>query len=329
LKKYKNELQPEMIEYWGKTGYKETGTWYEIFGENLYADEAFMAWNYASYINEVTKAGKAEYNIPMFVNAWIVQPEDTKPGDYPAGGPQSRVHDIWRIGAPDIDLKCPDIYLQNFPEILNMYHHSWNPLFIPESFSGFDGAANAFYAIGKHTALGYSPFGIDNPVENPSESALSKAYNILDQLTPVITDAQAKGTISGFWLTTANNPQTVELGGYKIEASLPYNRRTGELTAEKGYGLVIWKGGDEFILAGSVLNIVFVPDSEGKKMAGFDTVYEGEYVDGKWEPGRLLNGDNIMVNYKLSEQAAINRTGAAAKLEKEPSILQIKLYRFE
>jgi hypothetical protein len=119
------------------------------------------------------------------------------------------------------------------------------------------------------------------------------------------------------------------LGGYKIEASLPYNRRTGELTAEKGYGLVIWKGGDEFILAGSVLNIVFVPDSEGKKMAGFDTVYEGEYVDGKWEPGRLLNGDNIMVNYKLSEQAAINRTGAAAKLEKEPSILQIKLYRFE
>jgi len=329
LKKYKNELQPEMIEYWGKTGYRETGTWHEIFGENLYADEAFMAWNYASYINEVTKAGKAEYHIPMFVNAWIVQPEDTKPGDYPAGGPQSRVHDIWRIGAPDIDLKCPDIYLRNFPEILNRYHHSWNPLFISESFSGFDGAANAFYSIGKHAALGYSPFGIDNPVENPSGSALSKAYNILDQLTPVITEAQSKGTISAFWVTTANNPQTVDLGGYKIEASLPYNRRTGELTAEKGYGLVIWKGGDEFILAGSDLNVVFVPDSEGKKLAGFDTVYEGEYVNGKWEPGRLLNGDNIMVNYKLSEQAAINRTGAAAKLEKEPSILQVKLYRFE
>ncbi|MDA3817253.1 MAG: DUF5597 domain-containing protein [Prolixibacteraceae bacterium] len=329
LKELKNELQPEMIEYWSKTKYKETGTWPEIFGENHYADEAFMAWNYARYINEVVAAGKAEYNIPMFVNAWIVQPEDTKPGDYPAGGPQSRVHDIWRVGAPDIDLQCPDIYLDNFPEIVNMYHHSWNPLFIPESFSGFEGAANTFYAIGKHAALGYSPFGIDDPVENPSESPLAKAYNVLDQLTPVITEAQAKGTISAFWLTTANNPQTVELGGYTIEASLPKNWRTGETTAEKGYGLVIWKGGDEFILAGSDLNVVFLPKSEGKKMAGFDTIYEGEYIDGKWKPGRLLNGDNIMINYNLSEQAAINRTGTAAKLETEPSVLQVKLYRFE
>jgi hypothetical protein len=329
LKKYKSELQPEMLDYWAKTGYKESGTWKEVFGDNHYADEAFMAWNYSSYINAVTAAGKAEYNIPMFVNAWIVQPEDKKPGDYPSGGPQSRVHDIWRIGAPDIDLKCPDIYLQNFPEIINRYHHNWNPLFIPESFSGDNGAANAFYAIGKHAALGYSPFGIDNPVENPSESPLAKAYHVLNQLTHEITTAQAEGKISAFWLTTTNNPQTIELGGYKIEASLPSNRRTGQLTAEKGYGLVIWKGGDEFIVAGSNLNVVFVPDSPGPQMAGFTSIYEGEYVDEKWQPGRLLNGDNIMIDYILANEAILNRTGAGAKLGRDPSILQIKLYRFE
>jgi hypothetical protein len=329
LKKYKSELQPEMLDYWAKTGYKESGTWKEVFGDNHYADEAFMAWNYSSYINAVTAAGKAEYNIPMFVNAWIVQPEDKKPGDYPSGGPQSRVHDIWRIGAPDIDLKCPDIYLQNFPEIINRYHHNWNPLFIPESFSGDNGAANAFYAIGKHAALGYSPFGIDNPVENPSESPLAKAYHVLNQLTHEITIAQAEGKISAFWLTTTNNPQTIELGGYKIEASLPSNRRTGQLTAEKGYGLVIWKGGDEFIVAGSNLNVVFVPDSPGPQMAGFTSIYEEEYVDEKWQPGRLLNGDNIMIDYILANEAILNRTGAGAKLGRDPSILQIKLYRFE
>jgi hypothetical protein len=128
LKKYKKELQPEMTDHWAKSGFKETGTWAEIFGKNHYADEAFMAWNYARYINVVTAAGKKEYDIPMFVNAWIVQPEDIKPGDYPAGGPQSRVHDIWRIGAPDIDLKCPDIYLPDFPRIIDMYHHTWNAL---------------------------------------------------------------------------------------------------------------------------------------------------------------------------------------------------------
>ena len=30
-----------------------------------------MAWNYARYIGQVAAAGKAEYNIPMYVNAWL------------------------------------------------------------------------------------------------------------------------------------------------------------------------------------------------------------------------------------------------------------------
>lgn len=329
LKKHKGELQPEMAEQWGLTGFREKGSWKELFGENPYADEAFMAWHYAQYLNAVAAAGKVAYDIPMFVNAWIVQPEDKKPGDYPAGGPQSRVLDIWRIGAPDIDLKCPDIYLQDFPEITGMYHHSWNPLFIPESFSGVNGAANAFYAIGKHNGIGYSPFGIDNWVEDPGETPLAKAYEVLDQLTPSIASAQAEGRIAAFWLTADYNPQTVTLGGYRLEAALPYNRRTGQLTAEKGYGLVIWKGGNEFIVAGSNMNVVFVPDSPGPKMAGFDAVFEGEYVEGKWTAGRVLNGDNIMINYDLAGEAALNRTGAGVQLRNEPGIYQVKLYRFE
>jgi len=32
------------------------------------ADEIFMAWNFARYINRVVEAGKAEYPIPMFTN---------------------------------------------------------------------------------------------------------------------------------------------------------------------------------------------------------------------------------------------------------------------
>ena len=329
LKKIKIELQPEMTEYWSKTGFKENGTWKEVFGDNNYTDEVFMAWHYATYLNAVAAAGKSQYNIPMFVNTWIVQPEDTKPGDYPSGGPQSRVHDVWRIGAPEIDLKCPDVYLNNYSEILDMYHHTWNPIFIPESFSGLNGAANAFLTIGKYAGIGYSPFGIDNSIEKPSGSPLAQAYNVLNQLTPAITKAQANNKIAAFSLSASHNPQVVELGGYKIEASLSKNRRTGVLTAEKGYGLVIWTGKDEFILAGSNVNVVFTPSSPGPKMAGFDSIFEGEYVDGKWETGRLLNGDNIMLNYDLANEAALNRTGAGAQLRAEPAIFQIKLYRFE
>jgi hypothetical protein len=48
-----------------------------------------MAWHYARYLNRLAEVGKSEYPLPMFVNAWIVQPKDTVPGDYPSGGPQA------------------------------------------------------------------------------------------------------------------------------------------------------------------------------------------------------------------------------------------------
>ena len=45
------------------------GTWKEVFGPD--ADEFFAAYSVATYINEVAKSGKAVYNLPMYVNAWL------------------------------------------------------------------------------------------------------------------------------------------------------------------------------------------------------------------------------------------------------------------
>lgn len=321
-------LLPAIKKYWIQAGSKTEGNWTEIFGDNYYADEAFMAWHYARYINTIASAGKAVYNIPMYVNAWIVQPNDKKPGDYPSGGPQAHVHDIWRIAAPSIDILALDVYLPNFIEISDQYHHSWNPLFVPESFSGDKGAANAFYAIGNHSGIGYSPFGIDNVVENPSQTPIAKAYKVLGQLTPEITEAQAKNAIKAVCLNKEDSIQILSLGGYEITVTLR-KHWSGKSLSESGYGLILHSGTDEFIIAGSDLSVVFVPDSPGPKMAGFASVYEGEYKNGVWIPGRLLNGDAIMVSYNLAEEAAANKTGTAAKLMNEPGILKIKLYRFE
>jgi beta-galactosidase GanA len=71
LTKYKDTLLPEMQEVWGKNGYKTKGSWEEVFGENEWADEVFMAYYMGRYVNEVTKEGKAKLNIPMYVNAWL------------------------------------------------------------------------------------------------------------------------------------------------------------------------------------------------------------------------------------------------------------------
>ncbi len=325
LQKNKAELQPALKKLWEANGSKTSGNWSAVFGNTPGADEAFMAWHYATYVNTVALAGKAAYNIPMFVNAWIVQPADKQPGDYPGGGPQAHVHDIWRIGAPAIDIQAPDVYLPDFKRIAAEYHHAWNPLFIPESFSGLQGAANAFYAIGHHKALGYSPFGIDAKMDDPH---LPKAYKVLDDLTPEITVAQQKNSIAGIWLQMPDSVQKVNLGGYEITATLRKNW-SGVLQATKGYGIIIQSGADSFTVAGSNIDITFLPTTSGPTIAGIASLWEGSYVNGAWKRRRLLNGDNIMVSYKLADEAAANRTGTGVHLLEEPGVLKVKLYRFE
>ena len=100
LKKNKNTLEKELKTAWEANGYKTNGTWAEVFGEsNFDAQNFFMSWQYATYINEISRRGKEIYNLPMYVNAWLVQFPTEQPGKYPNGGPVSRVMDIYKAGS--------------------------------------------------------------------------------------------------------------------------------------------------------------------------------------------------------------------------------------
>ena len=68
---------------------------------NWASDEIFMAWRYSTYINKVAGAGKAEYNIPMYVNTWLQKAKVPRPGEFPSGCPEPEVHDIWKSCAPN------------------------------------------------------------------------------------------------------------------------------------------------------------------------------------------------------------------------------------
>jgi hypothetical protein len=327
LIEHKENLLPGLKNLWSTTGFKESGTWTEVFGDGFGADEIFMAWNYARYVDQIAEAGKAEYPLPMFVNAWIVQPEDKKPGDYPSGGPQAEVHDIWRAGALNIDLLAPDIYLPNFAEVCTSYSRGGNPLFIPESFAGERGAANAFYALGQQNAMGYSPFGIDSRVTDDVNDPFSKAYDVLSQLAPQILEAQAKGKIVGVMLSKEKPGEKFELGDYTLAVELRQQRgRT--IVPDLAYGLIISTGPDEYIVAGNDIQITFFPNTPGPQMAGLASVYEGEYIKGKWVTGRKLNGDAIMLNYHLGQMAEENRTGSVLRIQDGPAIRHVELYRF-
>ena len=141
LQKNKNNLLPELKKIWVHAGSKTAGTWEEVFGKNVPRPandkpvpdarsstqgrrrrtvqpcrQIFMAWNYASYIGDVAQQGKNAYPLPMYVNTWLVRPTDLGPGDYPGGGPEPLVHDVWHAAAPAIDILgrtlpapiCPD-----------------------------------------------------------------------------------------------------------------------------------------------------------------------------------------------------------------------------
>jgi hypothetical protein len=302
LQAHKDQLIPLLRETWEKNGFKTSGTWEEIFGKSsvktndwhaysYFTEEIFMAWNYARYVGHVAAAGKAEYNIPMYVNTWLKQSGFGWPGKYPGGGPQPQVMDIWRAGGPAIDILSPDIYEPNFTEWCDWYTQSGNPLFIPESRGDARGAADGLWAFGKRDAIGFSPFGIDRNAG--PDTALGRVYNVASQVAPLILEHQGKGTMTAILLDSAAASQTVRLGNYNLEGR--YSTRSfGEATSEppdRVAGLFISTGPDEYVIVGRSMNVYFSAATDPSDSVGLAAVEEGVYADGKWIAGRRLNGD--------------------------------------
>ena len=344
LIKHKDTLLPELRKVWETTGFKTEGNWEQVFGSTPATDEIFMAWNYAQYMDKIASAGKTEYPIPVFTNTWIVQPQDKVPGDYPSGGPEPLTLEIWRAGAPHIDINAPDVYLPNFDEWVALFNRNGNPLFIPESRGDLGGAANAFYAIGQHAAIGYSPFGIDNTARllvqhpDPDEKApegleglpLSRAYATLQQLSPIILEHQGKGTIAAAWLTPEKQTKEIQLGNYKLNVDVWRNRRNPEQAAKIGYGIFIALGPDEYLVSGCDIKVTFTPTTPGPPIAGLASVETGKFENGRWIPGRKLSGDDILLRYDLGAAADVNQSGSGLQFRGfTHSIQRVKLYRYQ
>jgi beta-galactosidase GanA len=280
----RDSLYPELRKIWEQNGAKTSGTWEQMFGASPRTDEIFMAWSYARYVHTVAAAGKAGHNLPMYVNTWLAG-EDTTPGDYPSGGPQPRVMDVWKAAGKALDIYTPDIYQPNFAEWCRRYNRIGNPLFIPETNGARTGGANAFYAFGEHAAIGFSPFGIDS--WNDADNDLGKSYRVLEQLTPLLVEHQRKGDVHGFVLDKTHPSVTFVLEGFRVQVSL--DEIFGS-HAEQGFGLLLASGPNEFLGAGKGFRVSFRP-ANGDGEAGLASVDEGLFENGKWIRGRRLNGD--------------------------------------
>ena len=369
LQAHKDTLSPEFREAWASQGFKTSGTWEQVFGPGKPADiqmpiqtkspplspeeyqtgwrklhwpvdEIFMAWNYARFVNTVVEEGKKEYDIPMFVNAWLQQPNMAWPGTYPSGGPLPQVHDVWRAGAPSIDLLAPDLYLQYFDEVCERFGRNGNPLFIPETSAN---AANVLAAFGKFNAIGFSPFFIERSVGPDTD--LAAAYRVVYQLEPAILAQQGKGTITAVRLTQGDAPLNVKLGDYTLTVTYVGNRfsiapeppaaarAAGQAAPSavpptpaaepsvpppaQATAILISTGPNEFYFGavGGGVRIAFAPTTPGPQIVGLGDVQQGKFVDGQWKVIRQLGGDD---------------TGQGEILTVRPNTaLRVTVYRYE
>jgi hypothetical protein len=294
LQQHVETLNPLLREAWQAAGTKTSGTWEEVFGSNVKADEIFMAWNYARYIQSVAAAGKAEYPIPMYVNTWLGGWSDSHPSAYPHGGPLPEVMDVWKAAGNSIDIYSGDIYVSNFADWCNWYHRADNPLFVPEAVGSAIGGAQAFYAIGQHEAIGYSPFGIDGFVDQERASDidtnndLGKSYEVLAKLAPTILQHEGRGEMAGFLLDKDHPQTTLELNGYKLDVRLDHAFASDATSA---FGLIIATGPGQFLGAGTGFCATFSPAPSESGHVGIGSVEEGTFSGAAWVPGRRLNGD--------------------------------------
>jgi len=319
-------LTRELRAAWEAAGARTSGSWADVFGPGPVADELFMTWQYARYIDAVAAAGQAEYRLPFFVNAAIGR-QDGKIGTYPGGGALPLGFDLWHLAAPHIQILSPDIYYGSFAGWCRAYTQSQNPLFIPETMGGDAGAANALFAIGRWNAIGISPFAIDD--HPAAEDQFVRTYGLLAQLSPLILAHQGDGSMSAAVLNHDNPAQTLVLGRYALNIVLRRERKSSWV-AESGYILAIAEQADRFIVAGKDVQVTFTADGAPPAVVELAKVEEGTFVNGRWVPGRRLNGDEIMLDYDLSNLAAKNQTGTGLSFGAEgPTVLRADVFRRE
>ncbi len=330
LQKHRTALNPELRAAWEAEGARSAGTWQEVFGNTPLTDDLFMAWHYATYIEHVAAAGKAEYPLPMYANAALIRP-NYEPGQYNSGGPLPHSMDLWRAGAPSLDFFSPDIYFNEFAQWANWYARPGNPLFVPEAQGGATGAANVLYAIGRLSAIGFSAFGIDdqgnvpldlagitNPTEHVDSSTLGYMYTDLSRLAPAILDKQESGSLTAALLEgEAQRSARVSIGDYTATIT-----RTGSASGARARigAMFLQTSANEFLVIGSGdAQVTFSTDKPGPPIVGIESIDEEFYENGAWLPERRLNGDESSQGQSLKLHSTDLEQGR---------IYRVRLYRY-
>ena len=332
--------------------YKEE-KWAERYGTDDYADEKFMAWHYARYVEHLARAAREIHDMPLYVNA-AMNSRGRKPGEYPSAGPLAHLADIWKAGAPSIDILAPDIYDTGFKSWASQYAMPLRPqdggkvknrLFIPESRCCENSGMRALYAFGEHQALGFSPFAIDQASPKETES-VTQAYNLLSQ----VFNVKPKNTW-GLLFDQEDRERIIDDEGVVMTCrhyfTLPWDARaTDGSTWPEGGAMLIRLGKYDYLLAGSGVVIDFKTrtekQQEQQKKLGEDGFAEAGSASqssvSKYSGSRLglLSVDEVTIGHQGQMQFLRRHNGDQSHQGRharisvgEWKILHIQLYEYK
>jgi beta-galactosidase GanA len=322
-----------------RPGAAQAGNWTEVYGD--YAGQYFHSWAIARYIEEIAKAGRAVYDLPMFVNNALREPGPLPAppwkSDFASGGPTWDVLDIYKAAAPHIDFAGPDIYMPESAKVsanLERFQRRDNPLMVPEM-GNAAGYARYVYQILGRGALGVAPFGID--YASYSNYPLGAKFTDRRMVEPFGAVYAAFAPMGRSWARWAfegrthgvaegddRAPQTVALDGWSATVSFrefqfgerQYLKDKNEYAAgtETPNGGVAFAqlGPDEIVLVGQQARVKLSGlGANAGKPSMYLRVEEGRFdANGKWVMERNWNGD---------------QTDYGLNLPATPTVLKVKM----
>jgi hypothetical protein len=309
--------------------HKQPGTWSQVFG--VEADEIFQVYHQSKYINEIAAAGKREFAIPYYINAWLSHSLTTTPEQksmagirYPSGGAVQKVVGLWRALAPSIDMIGPDIYSGDskfYLETMKAYHRPDNPLWIPETGRSDSFGKFFFYALGDG-AIGFSPFGVDqsgwNILGDQPWKTHANNFALIEPMSREIARLEFEGRLKTAVEEPGQTEQEINLGDWQATVAYGFPQSDGTHAPgtkdAHGAALVAQLGPDEFLVTGVDASVSFhLPGKQPWVRSQIVTAEQGTYENGVWKPLRLWNGDET--DYGLC-------------FHEKPEVVRIKLGKF-
>lgn len=297
-----------------------SGSWKAVYGE--FADQYFHSWAIARYIEQVAAAGRAVYDLPLYLNNALrnpIGPATPWKNDFGSGGLTWDVLDIYKATAPHIDILAPDIYTAESVQVnahLDRYQRRDNALFVAELGNAAPYARFLYPILGRG-ALGVTPFGIDyfdysnfplgaKTSDKAMVAPFAKIYAAFRPLQRQWARWAFEGRTHGTAEGDDSAPQTLPMRGWKAEI------RYGEwMFGERSWfpnvkerpphagtpvgGVAIAQiGDDEFIVIGQRARVRIEPVAPRGHGTIVVRAEQGQFTpDGRWVMERNWNGDQI------------------------------------